>query len=134
MSQEDVEGFQRVIDAFHRQDIDALLEELDPEVEWHPVLQVMLGGEATVYRGHARVREMLGDVFATVEIHAEYSQIRDLGGRVIGIGVVRARGRGSGAEIESPYATLVEIKNGKAISIHTYLDPQEALEAAGLQE
>ncbi len=34
MSQEDVEAFERAIDAFNRRDIEAVLKELDPEVEW----------------------------------------------------------------------------------------------------
>jgi ketosteroid isomerase-like protein len=29
---------------------------------------------------------------------------------------------------------LVETRNGKAIRVHEYLDPKEALEAAGLGE
>ena len=45
MSEENVEAFKRGIDAFNRGDIDAFLEGLDAEVEWHPVFQVvMLGG------------------------------------------------------------------------------------------
>jgi uncharacterized protein with GYD domain len=36
MSQENLETFKRGLDAYNRRDIDALLEELDPEVEWHP--------------------------------------------------------------------------------------------------
>jgi hypothetical protein len=37
MSRENVETFKRAVDAFNRGDIDAVLEELDAEVEWHPV-------------------------------------------------------------------------------------------------
>ena len=50
MSQENVEVFKRGVEAYDVRDIDALLEDLDPDVEWQPVLQVLLGGEATVYR------------------------------------------------------------------------------------
>ena len=32
------------------------------------------------------------------------------------------------------FGTVTDMKNGKAIRIWTYLDPQEALEAAGLSE
>jgi hypothetical protein len=52
MSQENVERFKRGIEAYNRRDVEALLQELDPEVEWYPALEVLLGGEATVYRGH----------------------------------------------------------------------------------
>jgi hypothetical protein len=32
------------------------------------------------------------------------------------------------------FGTVADMKNGKAVRIWTYLDPQEALEAAGLSE
>jgi hypothetical protein len=35
MSQENVEVFKRAFDAINRRDADALVVELDPEVEWH---------------------------------------------------------------------------------------------------
>ena len=57
MSQENVEIVRRVSDAYNRRDVGAMLDELHPEVEWHPWLQLQLGGGATVYRGHEGVRE-----------------------------------------------------------------------------
>ena len=68
------------------------------------------------------------------EFQAEYPEIRDLGDRTVAIGRVRARGKASEAEIESPHGTVVEFKNGEGIRIRTYLDPKVALEAAGLSE
>jgi ketosteroid isomerase-like protein len=112
-----------------------MLEELDPEVEWHPGLPALLGGEATVYRGHEGAREMFRDVYgAFAEIHFEFPEIRDLGDRVVALGRMRARGKESGAETESRWASVVEFTNGKALVIPTYLEPKEALEAAGLSE
>ncbi len=64
----------------------------------------------------------------------EFPQIRDLGDRIFAIGHVRTRGRGSGAETESPLASVSETNDGKAIRVRTYPDPQEALEAAGMSE
>ncbi len=130
MSQENVETFKRAIGAYNRRDVEAMVEEVDPEVEWRPAW-----GEAAVYRGHEGVRELFREIDDVLdEVHLDYSETRDLGDRVVGIGSIRMRGRGSGAETESSLATVVDIKNGKAISVHTYLDPNEALEAAGLSE
>ena len=135
MSQENVEAFKRGLDAFNRRDVEAMLEELDPEVEWHPLLQVLLGGEATVYRGHEGVRELLGDLYeAFAEFQAEQSEVRDLGERVVAIGCFRGRGKQSGAKTESPIGWVVEFKNGKAVRVRDYVDPKDALEAAGLSE
>ncbi len=105
MSQENVDAFKRATDAANRRDIEAMLEDLDPDVEWHPAIAALLGGKATMYRGHEGVREWFRDqdeVFAEVRI--DYSDIRDVGERVVGIGRLRTRGKASGAETESPVA------------------------------
>jgi hypothetical protein len=47
---------------------------------------------------------------------------------------MRGRGTESGVEIESPWAYLLQFKNGKAIWVRASLDPKEALKAAGLRE
>jgi ketosteroid isomerase-like protein len=136
MSQENVEAFKRGLDAFNRGDVEAVLKELDTDVEWHPVLQmVMLGEEERVYRGHEGVREAFrhwDEIFA--EIHIELAEIRDLGERIVAMGCIHARGQESGAEVDSPGAWVAELKDGKALCVSEYLDPEEALEAVGLRE
>ncbi len=135
MSQENVDAFKRGIEAANRRDIDALLEELDPEVEWHSAILTGLGGEAAVYRGHEGFRQAIRDVYEALgETHQEYPEIRDLGDRIVAIGRIRARGRESRAETDSPHASVVDFKNGKVIRLRSYLDHREALEAAGLSE
>jgi ketosteroid isomerase-like protein len=135
MSQENVEAFKRGLEAGNRGDVEMLLEELDPEVEWHSALHALLGGEQTVFRGHDGVREMLRDLNeAFGEVQIEISEIRDLGDGLIAIGRTRTRGKASGAETETPLALVTEVKNGRTISIRAYLDPKKGLEAAGLSE
>jgi ketosteroid isomerase-like protein len=135
MSEENVEAVRLGQEAINRRDVEAVLEGLDPEVEWHDVFQVMLGGEAKVYRGHAGVRDMFRDLYeAFIEIRGEFSEIRDLGDRIVVIGRLSARGKQSGAEIESPLGSMLQFRHGRAVQIRTYLDPKEALEAAGLRE
>src|SRR6185503_18571914 len=56
MSDENVAAFRRGIDASNRGDVEALLNELDPDIEWHSAMHALLGGEETVFRGHDRVR------------------------------------------------------------------------------
>ena len=45
----------------------------------------------------------------------------------------RSRMRGE-EQTQSPWGCVTEYKDGMAIRIRTYLDPNEALEAAGLSE
>jgi ketosteroid isomerase-like protein len=133
MSQDNVEAFQRAVEAANRRDVEALLAELDSDVEWHAALP-LLGADA-VYRGHERVREFLPEIWDVLADTAfEFPDIRDLGDRVVAIGRFRARGEASGVPTETPLAYVIEFANGKAIRVGTYLDPKEALEAAGLSE
>jgi ketosteroid isomerase-like protein len=135
MSEENVEAFKRGLEAGNRGDIEALLAELDPEVEWHSALHALLGGEQTVFRGHDGVREMFRDLNeAFGEIQLEISVIRDLGDGLVAIGRTRARGKASGAAAETPLALVTEVRNGKTTLIRGFLDPKEAFEAAGLGE
>jgi ketosteroid isomerase-like protein len=132
---ENVEAVLRFIDAYNRRDVEAMLEDLDPAVEWRPAFPLSLG-EATVYRGHEGAREWLRSLYDALDhAHVEYTEIRDLGDdRILGIGRMRTRGKGSGVETESPFASLMETRNGKAVRIWTYLDPEEARAAAGVEE
>ena len=135
MSQENVEIVRRVSDAYNRGDVGAMLDELHPEVEWHPWLQLQFGGGATVYRGHQGVQRGIRELEeAFSEIQAEQSEIRDLGERVVAIGHLRGRGSESGAITESAIAWIVEFKGGKVIRVREYLDPEKALAAAKLRE
>lgn len=135
MSLANVEAVKRFVDAYNRRDVDAMLQDLDPEIEWHSGILTGLGGGAAVYRGHDGFSEGIRDLYEALgETYIEYPEIRDLGERTVGIGRVRARGRESGAETESPHASVADFKNGKAIRIRTYLEPEEALEAAEVRE
>jgi ketosteroid isomerase-like protein len=133
MSQENLDAFKRGVDAANRRDVAALLEGVDPEVEWHAVLP-MLGGDA-IYRGHEGVREFLRDMWGTFAVtRFEFPEIRDLGDQVVAVGRFCARGKGSGAETDMPFGYVVEYKQGMAVRVRAYRDPAEALEAVGLRE
>jgi ketosteroid isomerase-like protein len=135
LSQENVEAFKRVADANNRRDVEAMLAELDPDVEWQSAVLGSLGGEATVHRGHEGVREMLRDLYeAFSEFQVEFSDIRDLGDRIVAIGRWVTRGEESGVETTPPLASVMDFKNGKAIRVRSYLDPNEALAAARLRD
>jgi ketosteroid isomerase-like protein len=94
MSQENVEAFKRGLEAGNRADIDGLLDELHPEIEWHSAMHVLIGGQETVFRGHAGVRRMIGDLYETfAEVRFEMSEFRDLGDGVVAIGRQHTRGK-----------------------------------------
>jgi ketosteroid isomerase-like protein len=135
MSEENVEVFRRAIDAYNHGDVDAFLSGFDPAGEWHTLTQAVFGGESTVYRGHEGIREFVREVDdALADVQAECVEIRDLGERIVAVGQLRGRGRSSGAAAETPIGWVVDFVDGRVIRMTDYLDPNDALEAAGLWE
>jgi len=132
MSQENVEAYTRAVEAFNRFEIEALLEELDPEIEWYSAVSGM-GSE--VYRGADGVHELLrdmGEVFTSWTF--EVSDIRDLGDRALALGRLHTRGHESGVQTEVSFNQLLDFKGGKVMRVRSFLDSGEALEAVGLSE
>jgi ketosteroid isomerase-like protein len=132
MSQENVEAFKRAVDAFARRDMDAVVAEYDPEIEWYPGMAGLLAGETMVYRGHDGLRQILADLndaFSLVEL--EFDEYRDLGDdRLLAVGRQRIRGRESDIETVNPVAYLVEGEAGRFNRVRAFLSPGEALDAA----
>jgi ketosteroid isomerase-like protein len=54
--------------------------------------------------------------------------------RVVGVFRQSARGKESGVPVEVRLATIYELEGGQIVRMRIYLDPSEALEAAGLSE
>ena len=135
MSEENVEVFRRGLEAYNRRDVDSFLAVFDPKVEIHPLTLAMFGREGTVYRGREGIRQFLRDVDEVLPgIQVEPLDFRDLGERLVATGRLHARGRASGAEVDSPIGWVVEFRQGKVIRMTDYLDPKEALEAATQRE
>ena len=136
MSQENVEIARRTFDAWNRDDLDAFLAELDPEVVWHTAIEGGAEGEDTVFRGYEGARQVWsnyrGEVFDRIEAWTD--ELLDLGDSVLRLGRLRVIGRASGVEMESEFAQIVVMRDGAIVSSRDYLSQAEALEAAGLSE
>ena len=132
MGEDRRELLRRAVEAYNRRDVEALLRELDPEVDWIPALPGSLG-EIPSYHGREGIAQMFEDLFEALdEIHFEVEGMRDLGDRVVAIGYVRTRGKASGVVTESPYAAVVDIRDSRGTRVRGYLDIDAALADAGL--
>jgi ketosteroid isomerase-like protein len=132
MSQENVELFRRSLDAFNRGEVEAWLATIHPDVTFAPIRASVEGA----YRGHAGVRRFFDENRETFEsFHLTYTDIRDLGdGRLLVIGTLHLRARGSGIETDVPTAAIAKERDGLLIHWRDYGDSRKALEAAGLSE
>ena len=87
------------------------------------------------YRGREGIETYLADIGeAWEEYRVLAEEFRDLDDRVVMLGRIEGRGRGSRAWIDSPTGTIFEFLNGKMSRVRTYFDHGEALRAAGLED
>ena len=133
MSQENVEVAKEVADAFNRRDVEGFFARAASDFEWFPAMAGAVEGGG--YRGRDGIEKYLvdiGDAWEEYRVLAE--EFRDLDERVVMLGRIEGRGRGSRAWIDSATGTIFEFLNGKMSRVRTYLDHGEALRAAGLSE
>jgi ketosteroid isomerase-like protein len=92
--------------------------------------------DPNVYEGHAGLRRLAAedrDAWAEFPIE-EAERFVDAGDRVIVIETRGGRGSGSGVEVDLRLAVIWTLRKGKVVRIETYIDAQEALESAGIDE
>jgi ketosteroid isomerase-like protein len=133
MSRENVEIVQKLFDAMGRGDIEAALRYVRPEGEWVNPAYAMESGTRRGLSGVRTALTALRDSFA--ELRFDISQMVDLDDRVLVTGTFSGVGRTSEAAFETqPFGSVVTLVDGKVGRYQWYLDPEEALEAAGLSE
>jgi ketosteroid isomerase-like protein len=131
MSAENVELGRRLVQAFNEGDVEAVLAAMHPDVEFIPMRAPVEGA----YRGHGGLRTFFADNAESFDVfHVDEDEVRDHGNCVVGIGTLRVRGKGSGAEVIVPTAVVLTFAQGKVIRFEEFGEREKALEAAGLRE
>jgi ketosteroid isomerase-like protein len=131
MSQENVDVFRRSIERFNRNDIEAVLELMAPEIRFEHRMAELEGS----FTGVDAVRRWFADLVRHFDDwRIECDDIRDLGDRVLALGTLWATGKGSGVEADVPYTVLAEFSKGRVTRFTDFGDREKALEAAGLSE
>ena len=134
MSQENVEAFERGVEAFNNGDVEALIEEADPGVEFYDVSGACSAARSGCIAG-TRVSATCSTICSARSPRLTVSTRRSetLGDRTIAIGASARWARKVAPRSSRRSGTIAQWRNGKVNRIRTYLDPEEALKAAGLR-
>jgi uncharacterized protein len=122
MASADIQTLRDAYEAFNRGDIPAVLEAMDPDVEWTEPG----GGRAPSGSFHG-TQSVANDVFGTVpENFDEFSAQPDrffeaFGDQVIVVGEFHAKPKGGG-EMTAAFAHVWEMRNGKVARFYNYVD------------
>lgn len=134
MAQEDVELVRRFERSWARGDLDAALECVhdDLEFDWSD----SIGPFAGTYKGRDGLTRFWTEMLeAWEQFSPEIEEILDCGPKgLITLDVVRARGKGSGIDMESRGAMLWTVQGGKIVRVKMFQTKADALEAVGLSE
>jgi ketosteroid isomerase-like protein len=139
MSQENVEVVRRAwdvfLEGFDQGNLAAVFDEglFAPRSTLTPPREI-LGSRTFVGReGLAEWLYIWTEDFLDLKVWPE--EIIDAGGdRVVAVARQSAKGKGSGAAVETQFAIVYTLRDGQVIDSQHYLHPAEALEAVGLSE
>jgi ketosteroid isomerase-like protein len=134
MPRDKVDVAKRAVDAFNRRDVGGMFAELvTPDVEWWPAVAGVYEGGS--YQGRERIEGFvaaISEVWEEVQVIAE--EFRDLGDRVLVLGRQVGRGKGSGAQVDAPLATIYDFRGNRIWRARGYIDRAEGLRVAGVSE
>jgi ketosteroid isomerase-like protein len=133
VSQQTVQVVEAGIQAFNRRDVEGFAELATEDFVWLPALPGAV--EADSYLGHTGIRRYFSESQSTWEqLTVLCDELRDLDDSVFVLGRASGRGLGSGVEVETPVAFVIEFRAGQMSKVCSYLDHGAALEAVRLEE
>jgi ketosteroid isomerase-like protein len=124
MSDENVE----IVRRFLVLDFDEALMYVDPDIVWNPVEESPAQGHDAVRASTARWKSEWDDYELIPE------EFADAGDHVVATVRFRARGRGSGIEVDARLYDVFTLRHGQIVRMDQFTERSEALEAVGLRE
>jgi ketosteroid isomerase-like protein len=133
LSDENIELARRSFQAWSERDMEWFVDNSTPEFAFVPgVVGEVEGQEESAVRGAEGIRghfATLDEPWETFDV--DIDEYREVGEQVVCIGRVRAKGRGSGLELDQPIAMALWFRGDKIDRAQSFLDPTAAIEAAG---
>ena len=134
MPNQGTDGLRRLYDEWAKGNLPALAEVADPDMEWEwaPEMASLFGGPR-VYRGLDEIWTATKEWLTPWEHYwMTADEFIEVGDRVVVLMHIHGRAH-SGNELEQRVAAIWTMRDGKAVAVRYYMDPDEALEAAGVK-
>jgi ketosteroid isomerase-like protein len=112
--------------------VEAILDLLDPQVEWRAPESLPWGG---VFHGHEGFREFFGKLFGQpVDSRREVREYLSARDRVVVRLRLFGRRMGRETEVEVPEVHIWTVRNGKILGLEAYFDTARFLGALDIQQ
>ncbi len=121
----------RSYEAFARDDLDAVLADLHPEIVWHQAQGLPHGG---TYHGVEEVRRNIFDPLDRdwwEEFSADPEELIEADDQVVVLGRYRGVAKRTGKELDVPFVHVWTMRDGKAVRFRQFLDTAGWNEALG---
>ena len=132
MSEANVALARRSFEAWCRRDATWFVENTTPEFEFVAAVMSTVEGEAGRVRGGEQaIREyftILDEPWESFEVDED--EYREVDEQVVCVGRLRAKGRGSGVELDQPIAMVLWFDGDKIARAQSFLDIDAAMDAA----
>jgi len=119
---DNVDLVKRSYAAFERGDLDGVLGDMHPEIEWQQAQGLPHGG---VYHGVEAVRQAIFDPLDEEwwdEFSATPNEFLDAGPEVVVLGRYRGVAKGTGKLLDIPFVHVWTVQGGQAIRFRQFLD------------
>ena len=132
MSRDRIELGRGAVDAWNRRDVDWVIANCVPEMEFVPAVAGSVEGEERrTVRGADGIRRFFADLEETWErFEVEVQEYREVEDALVVVCRIHAKGRGSGLELDQPMAMVSWFRDDKFARAQSFLDLDEALQAA----
>ncbi len=124
-----IELVTRSYEAFARDDLDGVLADMHPEIEWHQAQGLPHGG---YYRGLDEVRRNIFEPLDAEwweEFSADPDEFLDAGSQVVVLGRYRGVAKGTGKRLDVPFVHVWTVEGDKAVRFRQFLDTRGWVEA-----
>ncbi len=129
---DNVEIVKRSYEAFARDDLDGVLGDMHPDIEWHQAQGLPHGG---FYKGLDEVRRNIFDPLDSEwwdDFTATPDEFLDAGDEVVVIGRYRATAKQTGKPLDVPFVHIWTLAGEQAVRFRQFLDTAGWVAALGI--